>query len=531
MKIQASLRKMVPLAVLLVLVAAPLAVATPAAAVTNVSVIDFGAVGDGVTNDRDAIQGAIDAVSTAGGGVVLLPGGTTSAPRTYLTGNVVLKSHVTLEIGADAVLKQSQDPADYANTPTRGRVIPGSTVAFITYLDQNYPLIYAGASTDVHVTGAGEIALTRGFDDPNSVLVHGIGFFDVSDYTISGVTISGASAYNITMRSTKNGEISNVTITAPATLNSDGISLMNSSHISVHDNSITTLDDGIYVWASYDDPRASAWWNSATPRPSHDIEVYNNVVDNQATNGSHGFLFINWTAAAPDKSAVEVSNINVHDNTFAATYPIGALNGDIYHPSIGDKTPSKWLRFVDNTLKVNPGSGGAFSTGLSSMATTDLETDDPTVFNFATSTNASGMYNQNFDGANAWPSQVGLSFWSTEGTTSAPMGTTSGRYGEIAGYSAGYSSITQGVYLETGTYTFSADLQTSGASFRLLAVQAAAPSAIASNAFSTTSWTTTSLNFTVTTPGNYRLGIDNVNSLWDPASFGRIDNTTLVKTS
>ena len=41
-----------------------------------VSVINFGAKGDGVTNDAPAIQSAVDAVAQAGGGTVLVPAGT-----------------------------------------------------------------------------------------------------------------------------------------------------------------------------------------------------------------------------------------------------------------------------------------------------------------------------------------------------------------------------------------------------------------------------------------------------------------------
>lgn len=54
------------------------------------SVKDFGAVGDGVTNDLVAFQAAIDAVAAAGGGVVRVP-----APGTYvLTGQLLLAAHV-----------------------------------------------------------------------------------------------------------------------------------------------------------------------------------------------------------------------------------------------------------------------------------------------------------------------------------------------------------------------------------------------------------------------------------------------------
>jgi hypothetical protein len=519
----------VRLTLVVALMAAALFGTASSASALDVNVLNapYSAAGNGTTNDRAAIQSAINAVNAAGGGTVNLPG-----THTYLTGNLILKSNVTLNLNSGAILKQSQTLGDYANTPTKGREIPGSTVAYITYLDQNYPLVYAGNATNVSVTGAGKIQLTYNGSDANSILVHGIGFNLVSNYTISNITISGASAYNITMRNTDHGTISGVTTDTPNTVNSDGISLMNSSNISVHDNHLTTMDDGIYVWASYDDPRRSAWWNSDTPRPNKDIEVYNNVINNIATNGSHGFLFINWTAAAPDQSLVEIARVNVHNNTINATYPIGALNGDIYHSSISQKTPSKNLTFANNTLTVNAGSGGALSHDLNQMATAELKTDNDAVYNFARATNE--LYNSNFDGANAFSSEVGESFWSVEGGASTPstaVGQPGGRYGQINGFNNGYAGIYQGVWLTPGTYTFSASTQSSGASIRLFAIRATTVGVMASVNYSNTTWQTQTISFTVTTADTYRLGIDSAPAGSSSTAFGRIDSAVLTKTS
>ena len=70
------------------------------------SVRHCGAVADGVTLDTQAIQSAIDRVSSSGGGTVLVPSGV------YLTGSIWLKDNVNLHLKEGAVIKGSPDIDD-----------------------------------------------------------------------------------------------------------------------------------------------------------------------------------------------------------------------------------------------------------------------------------------------------------------------------------------------------------------------------------------------------------------------------------
>lgn len=119
-------------------------------------VMDFGAVGDGCHNDTAAVQAAIDACHENGGGKVVLDGG-----RTYRAGALILRSYVELHLEMGAVLKGSDNLADF-NLPGRQTAAP-ERLSQPTYQNCEYAgqpslfFIYAKDCEYVSITGSGKI--------------------------------------------------------------------------------------------------------------------------------------------------------------------------------------------------------------------------------------------------------------------------------------------------------------------------------------------------------------------------------------
>ena len=80
------------------------------------NVLDYGAAGDGTALDTAALQGAVDACASSGGGRVLVPGG-----KAFLSGTVRLKSRVELHLEGGAEILGSERIEDYS--PGRFRAL------------------------------------------------------------------------------------------------------------------------------------------------------------------------------------------------------------------------------------------------------------------------------------------------------------------------------------------------------------------------------------------------------------------------
>lgn len=114
--------------------------ASSAKAQTVYDVKDFGALGNGITDDTKAIQTAIDQCTSAGGGRVLL-----SRQSTYLTGPIELKSNVELHIEATATLLCNPDERLYHLS------------AFGENEGEGMLWLYANGADNLSITGQGTI--------------------------------------------------------------------------------------------------------------------------------------------------------------------------------------------------------------------------------------------------------------------------------------------------------------------------------------------------------------------------------------
>jgi polygalacturonase len=96
------------------------------------NVSSFGAKNDGLTLNSKAIQAAIDACTSNGGGIVTFDTGA------YVTGSIFIKDGVTLVIGKNTTILGSQDIVDYPEIDTRiAGVEMKWPAALINVLDQN----------------------------------------------------------------------------------------------------------------------------------------------------------------------------------------------------------------------------------------------------------------------------------------------------------------------------------------------------------------------------------------------------------
>lgn len=221
----------------------------------------YGAKADGTAKDTAALQAAIDACETKGGGTVRLTAGT------YLSAPIVLKSNITLDLDKGATLLGSPDHADYpAKTEFRA---PGLQSLVSATGAENVAIVGEGT-----IDGNGESwwvearsvknAGVMGNPHPRPRLV----VFDHCKHVrVEGVTIQNSPMWQLVPYYTDDIVIRNIKVLAPQhSPNTDAVDPFSSSHVVIDHLFANVGDDDIAI--------KSGMPNSPGPdSPSRDITI------------------------------------------------------------------------------------------------------------------------------------------------------------------------------------------------------------------------------------------------------------------
>ena len=233
------------------------------------NVRDFGACGDGISKDTEAIQNAADAAYADGGGTVVIPAGT------YLTGALFFRNGVNLEIQEEAVLVSTVDSDDFPQIPTR---FEGTEKYW------RCALLNFDNSRDVHVYGGGTI-LGRGQEWSKYKNKDGlwgrprmICFTDCPGGLIEDLTMKDHASWCLHVLYTDGFTIDNLNISVSSYVpSSDGVDIDSSCNIKMTDVYTYVTDDCLSIKSGKNED------GRRVGRPSMNILVQNCNFD-----GGHG---------------------------------------------------------------------------------------------------------------------------------------------------------------------------------------------------------------------------------------------------
>ena len=210
---------------------------------------EFHAKGDGTALDTSCIQEAVNACAAAGGGRVYFP------PGRYLSGTIFLKSNVTLELEAGAVLLGSRNLADY----------PDAIPSFRSYTDvyTHKSILYAEKAENVALCGRGRIdGQGAQFSGPYLRRPYMIRMIECRNVLVEDLTIVDSPMWVQHYLACSGVVIRGITVSSRVNHNNDGIDIDCCERVRISDCDIVSGDDAIVL-------------KSTAGRPTRDVVVSN----------------------------------------------------------------------------------------------------------------------------------------------------------------------------------------------------------------------------------------------------------------
>ena len=282
----------------LIAIEAPPAVQQPTFRDATYEVRQFGALGDGKTNDTLAINAAIARCNAEGGGAVVFTTGT------YVAASIRLRSHVKLVIHPDAVIRGAASGYDLPEPN------PNSAYQDFGHSHFRNALLWGVDLEDVAITGGGRIDGGRlALFDPKQA--------DLGDKVLALASCRRVMITDITHKSGGHfvyllNDCENVTLRKVTILNSrDGVDLMGCRHVRISECTFTgCIDDTIGIKSD---------WALGRKIASRDIHVWDCTLD----SGCNALQFGSETAG--DFSDIHFRDIRI---TRAMKAGIGITSND-----------------------------------------------------------------------------------------------------------------------------------------------------------------------------------------------------------
>ena len=298
--------------------------ALPAIPALTVRVTDFGAVGDGITDNTEAFAKAVASLAGQGGGHLVVPAGI------FLTGPVALKDRMDLHLERGALVLLTPDKRAHLRD---GKVVPGISASkrmdvsitgegIIDGNGQWWRGVKRGKVSDVEwnafrrmggtVTDDGSLwypfdlkafpNIADTYRAQEKMRTHLVRFTDCERVLVQGVTIQNAPKFHLVPQRCRDIVIDNVTVRCPWNAqNGDGIDLMHCRRALVTRCTVDVGDDGICM-------KAGAGGEAVKAGPCEDILVTGNTVFH-----AHGGFVIGSDFSGG------MYRIVVRDNTFSGT--------------------------------------------------------------------------------------------------------------------------------------------------------------------------------------------------------------------
>ncbi|WP_168121718.1 glycosyl hydrolase family 28 protein [Paenibacillus sp. HB172176] len=201
----------------------------------------YGAIADGKTVDTKAIQKAIDDCYEAGGGCVVLAGGT------FVSGTLFLKSNVYLQVNSSAVLLANPEISDY----------PGGTHynRYINEKDMDRCFIYAEDASNIGVIGQGEInGNAESFPNEGSIdRPMMMRFLRCKHIHVKGLRLHNSTAWTTAFLDSENIWCEDLDIRNDKKYNGDGLDYDGCTNVFVSNCKILGTDDNLCLQASSKD--------------------------------------------------------------------------------------------------------------------------------------------------------------------------------------------------------------------------------------------------------------------------------------